>query len=87
MKIKDGFLLKEIAGDYMVIPVGDNLVDFSAMIVLNETGVFLWEQLKDDISEEQLIDAILGEYDVDRDCAAQDVNDFISSLKANDLVV
>lgn len=87
LKIKDGFLLKEIAGDYMVVPVGDNLVDFNALIALNDTGAFLWEQLKDDKTEEQLADALLKEYDVDRANAASDVNEFIDSLKKHDLIV
>jgi hypothetical protein len=87
LKIKDGFLLKKIAGDYMVVPVGDNLVDVGAMIVLNETGVFLWEQMKDDKSEEQLTEAIVGEYGVDRACAAEDVREFVGELKQNCLVV
>lgn len=87
LKIKDGFLLKEIAGDYMVVPVGDNLVDFNALIALNDTGAYLWEQLKDDKTQEQLADALLKEYDVDRASAISDVNEFIDSLRKHDLVV
>lgn len=86
MKIKDNFLLKEVAGDFIVVPVGENLVDFSAMIVLNETAVFLWEVLKEDKKEEQLIEAILNEYDVDKVTAKKDVSEFITILKNNDLV-
>ena len=45
MKIREGFILKEIAGSYVVVPVGDDLVDFSLMITINETGAFLWNCL------------------------------------------
>lgn len=43
MKINDGFSLRKVADSYVIIPVGDNLVDFSAMITINETGAFLWK--------------------------------------------
>ena len=52
MKLKEGFMLKEVAGSYIVIPVGQ--VDFTAMITVNETGAFLWEQLMDGSGVEEL---------------------------------
>ena len=51
MKLKDGFLLKEIAGSWVVVPVGEQVVDFQMMITLNETGAFLWEKLKNKVSK------------------------------------
>ena len=47
MKIKEGFILKEIAGSYVVVPVGDDLVDFSLMITTNETGAFLFNLISE----------------------------------------
>ncbi|OQB15144.1 MAG: hypothetical protein BWY15_00514 [Firmicutes bacterium ADurb.Bin193] len=88
MKIKDGFLLKEIEGDCVVIPVGENLVDFNSMIVLNKTGMFLWKELGEDKSEEQLIEAVVNEYeDVDEETARRDVEEFVKILREKDLVV
>ena len=86
MRIKDNFLLKQIAGDYIVVPVGEKLVDFSAMIILNETGVFLWKLLKDDKSKQQLVEAVMEEYEIDEQTANADVGEFIDTLKEKDLV-
>ena len=53
MKIKDTFQLVTVAGEHMVIPIGEQSVDFQAMITLNETGAFLWEKLQEEMSEER----------------------------------
>lgn len=81
MKINPGFVLKDIAGSYVIVPTGDNLVDFSAMITINETGAFLWNLLSDDISAEALADAMCSEYDVSMEDALADVTEFIETLK------
>ena len=87
MKIKEGFILKEIAGENVVVPVGENLVDFGAMIVLNQTGVFLWKLLQEDKTESQLLQSVLSEYDVDQQSAKQDIREFIDTLFEKDLFV
>ena len=81
MKIKDNFLLKEIAGNYVVVPVGDELVDLNCMITLNESGAFLWNNLKNDITEEALLSALLSEYDADKEIAAADIKEFLSNVR------
>lgn len=82
MKVKDGFELKEIADNYVVIPTKSNVVDFNSMIMLNEVSAFLWLQLLEDKTEQELVKALLGEYDVDKETAARDVEIFVSELKA-----
>ena len=52
MKIKDGFLLKKIAGSTVVVPVGDTLVNLQLMLSLNESGAFLWQQLQKDSTKD-----------------------------------
>ena len=42
MKVKEDFLLREVAGCYVVVPVGKATVDFNGMLNLNDTGAFLW---------------------------------------------
>ena len=80
MKIKEGFILKNVADSFVVVPTGANIVDFSAMITLNETGAFLWEILKEDVTEENLIAALMSEYDVDEKTAGEDVAEFVAVL-------
>lgn len=86
MKIKDGFLLKEIADNFVVIPTGGMVVDFNAMITLNESGVFLWRLLSEERTEEELVFAMLGEYDVPRAQAEQDVRQFVEKLRSEGLL-
>ena len=86
MKIVDGFVMKNIAGTHVVVPVGSNTVSFKAVITLNETGAFLWEQLVSETDENQLVDAMLKEYDIDRDTAVADVAEFVENLKKAELL-
>ena len=81
MKIKNGFVVKEIAGATVLIPVGSNSMDFNGMIKVNETGSFLFNLLKNNATEDDLVKALVSEYDVTEDTAKQDVNAFIKKLK------
>lgn len=81
MKIVNGFEIKEIADNYIAIPTQDNIVDFSSIIMLNETSAFLWLKLEEDLTEEELLSALLAEYDVDEATAKEDIAKFISELK------
>lgn len=77
LKIKNGFELKEIADSYIAIPTDNEIMDFSSVIMLNETGAFLWLKLENDITEEELVEAVLSEYDIDRKTVEKDVKNFI----------
>ena len=85
MKIKEGFLLREVAGQTVVLPCGDAL-ELNMMITLNDTGKFLWQLLEQETTEEALVAALLKEYDVDPDTAAKSVAAFVAKLKENDFV-
>lgn len=86
MKIKEGYLLREVAGSTIVVPVGEGSMDFSGVITLNSVGAFLWKQLENGITEEKLLDRVLGEYDVDADTAKADIAEFIEKLKGAELL-
>ncbi len=86
MKIKEGFLVKKVADDYIVIPYEDKIVDFKAMLVLNETGAFLWEELQKRTSSEELKTKLTSEFDVDEKTAEKDISDFLQLLKEKDLL-
>ena len=81
MKINNNFILKEIAGNYMVIPSGNELVDLNAMITLNESGAFLWKQLLNDCTEYELLEAMLKEYAIDNKTALEDIREFVDNLR------
>lgn len=86
MKIKQGFLLRSVADHHVVIPVGSAQVDFGGMISLNEVGAFLWERLAEERSREELLDALLERYQVDRERAAADLDAFLVRLRGADLL-
>lgn len=87
MRIADGFVLKKVADSFVVVPVGENVVDFTAMITINETGEFIWKHMLEDTDIESVVDALCGEYDVDRATAANDVKSFVDILKDNKVLV
>lgn len=86
MKLKEGFLLKEIAGSWVVVPVGEQVVDFQMMMTLNETGAFLWENLKKEVSKEELSNALLSEYNVEKSVAEADIDEFLKILSEKGLL-
>lgn len=82
MKIKEGFLLRQVAGQTVVLPTGGDL-DLNMMITLNDTGAFLWEKLQSDCDEADLVAALLKEYDVDEQTARESVAAFVKKLNAH----
>ena len=85
MKIKEGFILRNVAGSFVVVPVGDATIDFNGMMNLNETGAFLLEKMIEGTTREDLIKALTEEYDVDEETASKDVDLFIEKVEKEDL--
>ena len=80
MKIRDGYLLRSVAGKNIVVSVGAQL-DFNGMLTLNDTGVFFWNLLSKGATKEEMLDSLLAEYDVGADDASKDIDEFIGKLK------
>ena len=86
MKIKEGFLLRQVAGQNVVLPAGDTL-DLNVMITLNETGAFLWERMQTETSRDVLVAPLLGECDVAEGLAVDCVAAFVKKLDENGFLV
>lgn len=86
MRIKDGYVLRQVAGNSIVIAVGEEALNFNGIITINGAGAFLWEQLSKGAEKEDLLSAMLKEYDIDADTASKDIDEFISKLKSADLL-
>lgn len=82
MRLKKGFILREVAGKIIVLPSGDDL-DLNMMITLNGTARFLWERLQSETDEAALVAALLAEYDVDEATALKSVKAFVAKLNEN----
>lgn len=85
MKIKKGFILRNVAGNNVVAPIGDASIDFNGMMSLNETGAFIFGKLIDGISREELIEAVIEQYGIDKELAQKDVDNFIKKIEGEDL--
>lgn len=80
MKIKEGYMLREVAGSYAVVPMGKEAADFSGMITLNEMGAFLWKHLEKETTKEELLKAVLAEYEVEAERAQAGIERFLEKI-------
>lgn len=81
MRVKNGFVMRQLGEEYVVVPVGAAVDQFQGMIRLNETGAFLWKRLQSDSTEVDLLQALQAEYDVSEEKAASDLEKFLDILK------
>ncbi len=86
MKTKEGYLLREVAGNHVVVPTGRATLDFNGVITLNDTGSFLWKLLNTEKTEQELLLALLEQYEVDEAAAKADLSAFLEKLQAAHLL-
>ena len=80
MKVKEGFMLRNVADNYIVVPVGKASLEFKGLINLNGVGAFIWECLEKETTIEEVINKVIKEYNIDNELATRDVNNFINKL-------
>ena len=81
MKIKDNFILREIAGEHILIPVGEAALRVHGMVTLSESALLLYEKLQSECTEEDLVDVLTAEYEVGRAEALRDVGAFLGQMR------
>lgn len=86
MKIKDGYVVRDIANQKIAVPVGSRVNDLHGMIALNETGCFLWKLLETDQTVSSLTTALVENYNTYYDEANSAVIDFLDELKRENLL-
>lgn len=87
MKLRYEFTVRQIAGEYILIPMGKDALAFSGMISTNPVGALLCEKLKSETDEESLVEAVLEEFEVDRETAQADTREFLELLRKARLLV
>lgn len=87
VKAAGNLLLREIAGESILIPVGEMALKIHGMISLSESGAILWQKLQKECTEEELVDAILKEYDIDWATAVEDVQAFLKKMRKIGIIV
>lgn len=81
MKIANDFILREIAGEYIIVPTGSTALNFNGLITVNEVGLFLWKKLEQGVTREELLAGVLDEYEIDAETAKKDIDEFLNELK------
>ena len=87
MRIKPGFELRDVCGEHIIVAYGEENIDFSKVISLNESAALMWRQAeKGEFSAQNLADALCDEYQVDAYTALRDVTQTIEEWQKIGLV-
>ena len=86
MVIKKELIKREIAGDTILVPVGSGVYDSNGLFALNELGGFIWDLLPEADTEEDILKAILEEYEVSWEQAQKDLREFLDKLKRLNII-
>ncbi len=86
MKVKPGFVLRNIVDEFILMPTGDNIGKFNGTVLLNEVSAFVWEKLQNSVSKEDLLKAILDEFEVEKAVAKADLDALLAKLKEYDVI-
>lgn len=81
MKIKEGFILRTVVSEHVVVAVGKASILLNGVIKLNDSGAMLWNAIKDGSDQEQLVSLLIDTYGIGRDQAEKDVNAFLDTLR------
>ena len=86
MKAKQGFILRNVVDEHILMPTGDMIGTFNGTVLLNDVSAFVWEKLQNPVSRDDLLKAILDEYEVERAVAATDLDALLETLKKYDVI-
>ena len=81
MKAKADFVVRNVVDEYILMPTNDNIGKFDGTVMLNEVSAFIWSQLQQETTEDAVLNAILEEFDVDRETAAGDLKALLASFE------
>ena len=87
MKIKEGFTIREMIGDYIIIPLGENALEYAGIITTNEVGKDIWTYLQDEHSEEELFAYMMSIYEVEEEVLRTDIKNMVAKLEEYHLFV
>ena len=87
MKASNQFILRTIADEHLLIPVGESAISVKGLIALSASGVLLYKKLMDGCTREDLITVLTSEYEVSEDEAAQDTDAFLNQMRQLNMLV
>lgn len=86
MEIKKELVTRQIAGDTFLVPLGKTVYDANGLFFLTEVGAFIWERLPQAETEDDILAAVLNEYEVDEATARQDIQAFLEKLRSMEII-
>lgn len=87
MKVRNNFILRKIVNDHLLIPTGETALKVQGMVALSESGSMLYQMLRNECSKADLLAAMLREYDVAPEVAAEDIDSFLDQMRQLDMLV
>lgn len=81
MKRNENYVVKELMGSYVLLPLGEAAIDFNGVVTLNETAKFMWEAAEGDFTLETIVDALIKQYEIDAATAKTAAENFIETMK------
>ena len=80
MKAKTGFVLRKVVDEQILMPVGDNIGQFNGTVLMNDVSAFVWEKLQEPATKEELLQAVLSEFEVDEETASRDLDELLEKF-------
>lgn len=81
MKTNPEFIARDIAGELVLVPIGTAAKNYGGLVTCNEVGAFIWKELENGKTMDELINAILDEFEIDEKTAREDAEEFVGKLK------
>lgn len=80
MKIKEGFVLRQVLDESIVVASGEASKSFHGMIKLNDSGADIWEWISKGLSEEEIAEKLAEKYELSIEKAKEDTSDMIKQM-------
>lgn len=87
MKVNKKFIFRKVAKEHLLIPIGEMALKVKGLVAMSESGSLLYKMLQEECTRDDLIAALLAEYDVSDEIAAQDVDAFLNQMRQLDMLV
>lgn len=86
MKAREGFVMRNIVGETIIMPTGSNIGKFDGAVVLNDVSALVWEKLQQPVTRDALLECILNEFEVPAEVAAKDLDALLAQLREYGLI-
>ena len=86
MDIKKNVILRTVAGEHMLVPIGDTVFQYNGIFMMTDSGKLLWENIRNGAEKDELVKVLTSEYEIDEATALQDVEEFLEKLRSYEII-